>query len=1700
MIEAYPPYFSFLSCLLILENLFSWLSFSNHSIAVPPPVMLDQHPVDSLIQYNQKTLNEVARAIRLSQGQFSLILLHCNYTGLQKQISQWLQTQFAIREITLEPWVDRLYTTLDIKLDGEQPPAVIVFGLESVTAIDQLLNSSNQVRENFRNSFAFPILLWINDRLLKKLIRLVPDIWSWTTRFRFSMTDDELVTFLESNGEKLFTTVLEVGAGKFVTNASILGESCAAELESAYQELQNNQITLNSHLIASLQFILGRYYYSHHQIELAIQHYQESLTEFGYPGTPRHRYPPLAQEISLSVKLGVVLYHLGLSYCHLAEEQHLNTLENLQQARSYFEQCIQIFELAHRPELVAKFINALSHTLSLLEDWSQLWELGKKARHLHQSLHNFSVQLSQDYGFLAQVKLQQHEWQEAQELAELALEVLIESRDSTAQVQYEGLYRLIIAQAQTALHQHWRAIQHLEMARDRSHPKYDPKLYLQILRMLHDLYFELSDYRAAFHKKQEVRAIEAQYGFRAFIGAGRLQPRRSAIYPNLEAMELATESKAPFIADEITAAGRKQDVEHLIARISSTQYKLTVIYGESGVGKSSLVMAGLMPALKHRVIEARQVLPIVLPVYRDWITELGRRLHLAQAAFGADEWEPTPTILEGTSLGVSTVSDRVGHEPEKSEFPAPESAANSLLAQFKKNAALNFLTVVIFDQFEEFFLTDQPLANRQELFEFLGKLLNIPYIKLILSLRQDYLHYLLEFGRVIDLEMINNDILSKDNLSYLGNFSRANAHHVIQTLTERSHFYLEPALIQQLVTDLANEVGEVRPIELQVVGSQLQESEITTLSQYKQLGAYPKQALVEQFLQEVVRDCGPENEMAALLVLYSLIDENNTRPLKTRAELAADLAVFGAEEKLDLVLEILVESGLIFRWQESSTELYQLVHDYLADFIRQQQRLNEQAELQELRERDRESQVEIELLKELQKEQLERQHEQQKAQKEQQQLHDRLKMVLQSALAGSLLTVGVLAILSLYTFYQKQRAEIAETKALTSASDALIISGDNDQLKMLMTSVLIGESAQYKSPETQQKITEKLRQTVAEIQEKNRFSGHTGSVLDVTFSPDGQTLASSGLDKTVKLWKPNGELLQTWTHSAAITKVTFNPAGTWIAAGTADDQVKIWRTTDGTEVATLKEHTEMVQDVKFSPNGQQLLTASADQTVKLWDLESSPPRVVTTFTGHSDWVYSVDWRADGNMIASSSHDGTIKVWDLQGKLLKTLKVPGNTSADLDNAVFSIRFSPDGETLAAGYSDKTIKLWNLESASIRQIFNGHSHEVRSIAFSEDGKTLVSASADQSVKLWSRDGTLLNTLDGHQGIVWQASLSPNGSLIASASADQTVKLWSRDSTPLRQSLKGHQDWVYHAEFSSNGREIVSGSYDRTIRVWSREGALISTWENPDGAVRWVSFSPDGKLIAAASQDDTIKLWSRTGTLLQTFKGHQEDVLTVSFSPIGDLIASGSLDKTVKLWQLDGTLVTTVSHDEPVNQVVFSPDGKLIASASADQSVKLWRRDGTIRATFPHDQKVTSVRFHPNGQQIVTAAGRRVRLWDIQTEQPVFVEETPENITSVTFNPDGRLITVAAGTQVLLWDVQTQQKLTLDHRDVIQSVSFSPDGQTMVLSSNDKTLILWQVGNLDLQSLIERGCEWLQDYLQYGIPNLTPEDQGLCLSFRS
>ncbi|MEH1998250.1 MAG: hypothetical protein V7L00_05785 [Nostoc sp.] len=1660
---------------------------------------------------NQHTLQRLIRAIALSEGQFALILVRCNYGLLREQMLENIRSitkDINIREIILNPSTTSLHSTIvsELSLDNPAvltdslPSAVMVFGIESTIDLENLLTGINQARDIYAATFPFPVVFWLQDEVASLLSRLAPDFKSWAaTTIKFEMAKADLIALIQQEAESLFEKVLEAGAETFLSNAFLDLDPKSQhrhEIESARNDLLRLYgVQLAPGLEASLEFVLGRDKYANDQINSALANYQRSLalwqqeasrvaereSNSSFPLLCPHPTPP-----SSLLKQAIVLFHLGLCYHRMADLYH-NSSNYCEHALLWFKQCLQLLERVQREDLVAKFILPACEMLQRLQAWDDLKELAQKSLHLHKT-YGTPAQVAQNYGFLANVAASESNWVLAHELVNTALSISEEAtevslRDTLRRRRQESWYLLLLARTQRHLGKSEEAINNLEWARVVCELQHQPSLYLEILEELRSLYFfERHDYAEAFKLKQEKIQIEHQYGFRAFIGASQLQPQRPRINPVLEP------HKIPFIpeeiAQEISASGRQQDVNRLIERITRADYKLTVIYGPSGVGKSSILKAGLVPALKGKVIGERIPIPIVLSVYTDWMTILSSSINQALAYTGISiSLDSTPSIL---------------------------------LERIRLASERNYTIIIILDQFEEFFFVSNSPTQRIEFYKFFTECLNLSFVKIILSLREDYLHHLLEFERLsqksstelYDLGVINKNILDKDIRYYLGKFSSQDAKAIIHSLTQRSHYEVSEELINRLVQDLTGELDEVHPIELQIVGAQLQIENITTLGQYKLCGGSTK--LVERWLGEVIKDCGPENEELSWKLLFELTDEKGTRPLKTKADLAAALvnnhdidtiSSFGTAG--ELILEILVGSGLVLRIREELGDRYQLVHDYLVEPIRQKNNYGMVAELEKVKL----EKIQAEVAQKLSQKQL--------------------NLVLQRRLreariAGVILAImgGTIAALWWQADLQKRaaisqtlRAQRSETNlqisAIAAASEALFAS--NKEFDALLEGLRAWrglKQADDVQPDTRMRVVTALQQAVYGVTEVNRLEGHTDVVWGVTFSPNGQLLASGSRDRTVKLWRPDGTLLQTLKgHTDAVTCVNFSPDGQTLASASLDRTVQIWRKNpitgkfDPKPYKTLKGHGDWVYSVNFSPDGELLATGSNDRTVKLWRKDGS---LVKILRGHQGWVNWVNFSPDGQFIVSASDDKTVKIWRKDGSLVTTLQ--GH-----QQGVTVAVFSPDGKFLASTGRDKTVRLWLRESNSTKDGFDfrpyktlrHHSDIVWSLNFSSDSKKLASASQDKTINLWSITGTLLKTFKGHSDGVVSIAFSPNNKLLVSGSYDKSVKLWSLDA-PTPSILQGHRQRVLSVAWSPDGQMLASGSSDRTLKLWQRytsngevKTRLYKTLVGHTNQVSSVSFDPKGEMLASGSFDKTVKLWRLDGTLIMTLYGHIDSVMSVNFSPDGQLLASASKDKTVKLWNRQGKLLKTlVGHQGWVNSVNFSHDSQVLASASDDRTVKLWQRDGTLLKTFsPNDSWVMGVSFSPNDELLASASwDNTVKLWRRDgTLLKTLLKGSSDSFNTVTFSPNGELLAAANwdGT-VKLWSSDGKLIKSLNgHRSSVLSVSFSPDGQTLASASDDKTIILW---NLNLDDLLVRGCDWVGDYLKHN-RNLEERDRLVC-----
>ena len=575
------------------------------------------------------------------------------------------------------------------------------------------------------------------------------------------------------------------------------------------------------------------------------------------------------------------------------------------------------------------------------------------------------------------------------------------------------------------------------------------------------------------------------------------------------------------------------------------------------------------------------------------------------------------------------------------------------------------------------------------------------------------------------------------------------------------------------------------------------------------------------------------------------------------------------------------------------------------------------------------------------------------------------------------------------------------------------------------------------------------------------FSGHTEYVNDAMFSPDGNYIITASNDATAKLWDLSGRCLSTLAgHNDYVFSAVFSSDSRRIITASNDGTAKLWNLA-GICLQTLSGHSGYVSSAVFSPDSKTLLTASLDGTAKLWDQSG---RCMVTFSGHTSYVSSALFSADGRFILTASNDRTARLWNLTGICLATMK-------EHTSPVYKAVFSPDGKYILTASNDGTAKLWDL-SGNCLITFTGHTSPVYSVTFSPDGKSILTGSGDNTAKLWDPGGKCLTTLMGHRSSVYSALFSPDSKYVITASNDKTARLWDLSEKCL-VTFTGHTDNVYTGVFSQDGQNILTASNDKTAKLWDLSGKCLTTFSGHTDFVNDAVFFSDKKSILTASNDKTAKLWDSSGRCLVTLSGHSDFVNSAVCSPDGKKILTSSNDNTVRLWDISGRCLATLSgHTDHVISAVFAESGESILTGSMDCTAKLWDLSGKCLTTFSgHKLFVSSAVFSADGRSILTASiDGTAKFWDLSGRCLVTLIGHSDCVYSALFSPDGDKIVTASDDQTAkLWDLSGNCLVTLfGHTSYVYSAVFSPDGQNILTASNDKTAKLWDLSGRCLVTL--------------------------------
>jgi WD40 repeat protein len=614
--------------------------------------------------------------------------------------------------------------------------------------------------------------------------------------------------------------------------------------------------------------------------------------------------------------------------------------------------------------------------------------------------------------------------------------------------------------------------------------------------------------------------------------------------------------------------------------------------------------------------------------------------------------------------------------------------------------------------------------------------------------------------------------------------------------------------------------------------------------------------------------------------------------------------------------------------------------------------------------------------------------------------------------------------------------------------------------------------------------------------EKLDLLGHTGEVTSVAFSPDGKRVVTGSFDHTARVWD-----LSDATRAATVLaggggrvwSVAFSRDGKRVATGSDDGMARVWDLSEPTRPPTLlKGHGGIVNSVAFSPDGDRVATGSGDPTTLVWDL-SEPTRAPTPLKGHREGVWSVAFSPDGKRVVTGSADTTALVWDLSEPTRAPTPLKGHKLA-----IRSVAFSPDGMRVVTGSYDSTARVWDLSGATpTATVLPGHRGTVTSAAFSPDpdGKWVVTGSADHTARVWDLSGPrpAATVLAGHRGWVNSVAFSPDGERLVTGSSDSTARLWDWPGpTHAATKLEAHLDEFGSVAFSPDGKRLVTGSSDGVARMWDLSGPTptFTPLEDHDRGVNSVAFSPDGKRVATGSDDGAAQLWDLLGARPTPIplERHGGRFWKLAFSPDGKWVVAGSGDGnnggTVGVWDVSGPTPAAIpleGHHGAVWSVAFSRDGKRLATGSSDGMARVWDLPrptpaATLFAVYPGG--VNSVALSLDGKRLAIGSGAKTALvWDWSEPTPaVMLKGHDSGVWSVAFSPDGkRVVTGSSDHTARVWDLSelTPVSTPLEgHLDEIRSVAFSPDGELVVTGSEDSTARVWDLSGPTLAATVLEG----------------------------
>jgi WD40 repeat protein len=1014
--------------------------------------------------------------------------------------------------------------------------------------------------------------------------------------------------------------------------------------------------------------------------------------------------------------------------------------------------------------------------------------------------------------------------------------------------------------------------------------------------------------------------------------------------------------------DGLLFFGRERETEVTTANLLAS--RLTVLYGPSGVGKSSLLRAGV--ARRVRELGERRA--------------IGRGPDLACVVFGSWADEPERRLAEAIADVVRPLVSPTVLDPP----------ANARLADVAEHwsGVLDGNLCIVLDQLEEYFVYHEHTSGPESLVAQLPDLVTRPGLRanVLLAVRDDELARLgvlknripNVFGNARRLDRLDRP---SARAAILGPLQRRNELEAMSDPVEIEDELVEAVLDQ---TTVAAQPGRVEAPYLQLVMQRIWEAEVAEGSRLLRLGTLHglggAEAIVREHLDRALSALDPGQQGAAARMFEHLVTPSGTKIAHRASDLAAFAHVDVAEGHD--VLETLGRERILRPLDDDGAGgRYEIFHDVLA-----------QAVLEWGRRRD--------VLAE-------------------RSLAKRRQRRLLALAAAALFAVVVMIAVTAYALGQRgdARAQARHAGASALAADALAALPTDPQ-----RGLLLADQAARREPtvETEQV----LRSALMAARGRAVLHGNVGGVLAVGFA-GGKAISidGSGTLRTFPLRsggpsasRPLGGRVRAAAISsggaalvvarrrlvevrnlrtphlsfafrapAPVRAVAVDAHGDRVAVATLDGRL-IVRDARGPILNT---------HIGFATTSLALddrgLTVAAAGGHAAWAWRVQKGRVLARVTERAD-VTGVALAPDGGLLATAVADGAARLRLLPGGAIATVLVTSG-------ALTGVEFSPDGTVVVTRDREGTARTFAVDGGRPVAVLAGHTDAVTAAAFSVDGRRLVTGSADGTARIWDPGvapelqlvarppGCCTALVTGPAGTLvaagGRALLYRNGKLAdtyrygsrvtAVAFAGETVVIASADGrvrTPTLSLSAGAPVTAVTATPSF----IVAAVRGGEVEVWSRAGRKLLALREP-ATVNGVAVSPNGRLLATAGADDIARIHDlATGKLLHKLVGHTKPVTAVAFSPDGTIVATSSVDHDVRLWDATtGRLEQLLrAHFAVVSDVAFSPDGRWLVTAGPT-TAGLWRMPGGTFLTYlrGHTARLVGAGFTADGTTVETAS---------------------------------------------------------------------------------------------------------------------------------